>query len=131
MNTVIRKLALTSATAILLSVAAASAQQSERSVNQPITPGQAFSNQGQSVTVEGIASVADANGMPAGLFLRLNDRGGRDAPFAGYIAAENQDRFPGLGTLQGKLVSITGVVETTSTIPIIRLTSPEQIRIVE
>jgi hypothetical protein len=125
----IRKLAFGSAMAVLLSSVTALAQPSDRSQEQPITPEQAFSNQGQHVTVEGIASLSDANGLPAGLFLRLSTTG-PGAAFAGYISAENQGKFPGLGTLQGKLISITGVVETTSTIPIIRLTSPEQIRIV-
>jgi hypothetical protein len=96
---------------------------------QPITPEQAMANQGQNVTVEGVASLSDANGMPAGLFIRLSTTG-PGAAFAGYISADNQDKFPGLGTLKGKLVAITGVVETTSTIPIIRITSPDQIRVV-
>jgi hypothetical protein len=95
----------------------------------PITPEQAMAAQGQNVTVEGVASLSDANGMPAGLFIRLSTTG-PGAAFAGYISADNQGKFPGLGTLRGRVVAITGVVETTTTIPIIRITSPDQIRIV-
>ena len=124
-----KRIAAAGAMLVLLSSAAVLADTAQMPAATPITPNQAMANQGQNVTVEGVASISDANGMPAGLFIRLGG-GGRDAPFAGYISAENQGKFPGLGTLKGKMVAITGVVETTTTIPIIRITSPDQIRIV-
>ena len=128
MNALIKKMAAASALIVMLSAAGALADTVGRPAEQSITPEQAMAAQGQNVTVEGIASLSDANGMPPGLFIRLSTTG-PGAAFAGYISAANQDKFPGLGTLQGKDVAITGVVETTTTIPIIRITSPDQIRI--
>jgi hypothetical protein len=124
-----KRIAAAGAMMVLLSSAAVLADTAQMPAATPITPNQAMANQGQNVTVEGVASISDANGMPAGLFIRLGG-GGRDAPFAGYISAENQGKFPGLGALKGKMIAITGVVETTTTIPIIRIVSPDQIRIV-
>ena len=129
MNASIKKLAVGSVIVVILSSVTALAQPSERSADQPITPEQAYSSQGQNVTVQGVASLSDAHGMPPGVFIRLSTTG-PGAAFAGYITVEDQGKFPGLGTLKGKMVSISGVVETTNTIPIIRLTSPDQIRIV-
>ena len=106
-----------------------SAQTAPAPPSRRITPEQAQGNQGQSVTVEGVASLSDAHGMPPGLFIRLSTTG-PGAAFAGYISKEDQTKFPGLGDLRGRVIAMTGVVETTSTIPIIRLTTPDQIRIV-
>jgi hypothetical protein len=125
------KRAAASAMMVLLSsTALLAADPGATPAQTPITPEQAMAAQGQNVTVEGMASLSDANGMPAGLFIRLSTTG-PGAAFAGYISADNQGNFPGLGTLRGRVVAITGVVETTTTIPIIRITSPDQIRIVQ
>jgi hypothetical protein len=123
------KIAAGGALMLMLSATALMADTNAIPAATPITPTQAMAAQGQNVTVEGVASLSDANGMPPGMFIRLG-AGGRDAPFAGYISADNQGKFPGLGTLRGRMVAITGVVETTTTIPIIRISSPDQIRIV-
>lgn len=131
MNSSIKNIAAGSAMLLMLSsTALLAADPGATPAETPISPEQAMRAQGQNVTVEGVASLSDANGMPAGLFIRLSTTG-PGAAFAGYISAENQGKFPGLGTLQGKMVAITGVVETTTTIPIIRITSPDQIRIAQ
>jgi hypothetical protein len=124
----IKKIAAGSAMLLMLSAISVSAQ-SPAPPSRRITPEQAQGSQGQSVTVEGVASLSDAHGMPEGTFIRLSTTG-RGAAFAGYVAAGNYNRFPDLRDLDGRVISITGVVETTSTIPIIRLTSADQIRIV-
>jgi hypothetical protein len=108
------KRAAASAMMVLLSsTALLAADPGATPAQTPITPEQAMAAQGQNVTVEGMASLSDANGMPAGLFIRLSTTG-PGAAFAGYISADNQGNFPGL-----------------TTIPIIRITSPDQIRIVQ
>jgi hypothetical protein len=129
MNALLKRIVVGSAMIAMLSSTGALADTNARPAQDPITPEQAMANQGQNVTVEGVASLSDSHGMPPGLFIRLSTTG-PGATFAGYISAENQSKFPGLGTLQGKVVAITGVVETTTTIPIIRINSPDQIRVV-
>jgi hypothetical protein len=96
-----------------------------------ITPEQTTGSKGQNVTVEGVATISDANSMLLpGIAVHLNSNGQRSAPFAGYIAAGDTYKFPDLRELDGRVISMTGVVEATNTIPIIRLTSPDQITIV-
>ncbi len=94
----------------------------------PISPQQALGMQGQNVIVEGVATVSEADGVP-GLFVHLNaeDR----SPFVGYVSANNEDKFPDLSQLQGKTVDISGVVEISNGRPMIRLSSADQIKIVE
>jgi hypothetical protein len=93
-----------------------------------ISPQQAAANPGQNVIVEGVATVSEADGLP-GLFVRLDSPS--HAPFVGYIPANIENKFPDIQQLQGKTVDITGVVETGSQIPMIRLTSADQIKIVQ
>ena len=115
--------------AIALALSPSAFAQNRAPAETPISPEQASGSAGQRVTVEGIASLGDANGMPDGVFVRLMDVG-RGAVIAGYISKGNEERFPDLRSLEGKLIVITGVVETETGIPIIRVTSADQIRIV-
>jgi hypothetical protein len=97
------------------------------SQGRPYTPEQAISAQGNKVAVAGVASVSDANGMP-GTFIRLTAPD-TEVPFVGYISIDNERQFPNPGQLQGHTIEITGVVETRGTIPMIMLTSPDQVRV--
>jgi hypothetical protein len=92
-----------------------------------MTPEQAISAQGQKVAVAGVASLSDANGM-AGTFIRLTAPDS-DVPFVGYISSDNERQLPNPGELSGRVVEITGVVETRGSVPMINLTSPSQIRV--
>lgn len=106
--------------------------QSPAPPSRRVSPEQATGMKGQSVTVEGIASLGDANALLLpGMAVRLNSNGGANAPFAGYIAAGDLSKFPDLRELDGRVISMTGVVEATNTIPIIRLTTPAQITLVD
>jgi hypothetical protein len=99
------------------------------SSDNPVSPQQALGRQGQNVTVEGVARVSEADGMP-GVFIRLDNPRGPHVPFVGYISVNNEGMFPDLRELDGRRIDISGVVETTGTIPMIRLTSADQITIV-
>jgi hypothetical protein len=74
---------------------------------QPISPHQALANEGQCVSVQGIASVRSDPQRP-GFDLDLD---GKDSSAFGYILPQNQAQFPDLGSLNGRRVAITGVVQ--------------------
>jgi hypothetical protein len=95
------------------------------SPEQPFSPQQAIGHQGHHVTVEGIASVRDADGL-MGTYVWLKNP--KNVLFVGYVSVNNKARFPDLQNLDGKKIDITGVVETFNSIPMIRLTSANQIR---
>jgi hypothetical protein len=117
-----RKISCAGALVLLLAPAAGVAQ------TRPISPQQAMGDQGQKVTVEGVANVSEAEGLP-GLFVRLNAKGS-STPFAGYISTGNEDKFPDIHALEGKTVDITGVVETSGSVPIIRISSAGQLKVI-
>jgi hypothetical protein len=117
-----RKMSCAGALVLLLAPAAGVAQ------SGPVSPQQAMGDQGQNVTVEGVATVSDAEGLP-GLFVRLNAKGS-STPFAGYISTGNEDKFRDIRALEGKTVDITGVVETSGSIPIIRISSAGQLKVI-
>ncbi len=96
-----------------------------------VSPEQATGMRGQNVTVEGIASIGPSNTLlQPGVYLRLNSNGGPGAIFAGFIAEGDQNKFPDIRELDGKVIAITGVVESTNTIPMIRVLTPDQIILV-
>lgn len=98
------------------------------SSDNALTPQQAIGRQGQNVTVQGIAAVTEAAGLP-GLYVHLSLPDSH-VPFVGYIAVNNEGEFPDPRELNGKTIEISGVVETDGSIPMIRLTHPDQIKIV-
>lgn len=108
-----------------------SAQSAAAPPSRRVSPEQATGMKGQNVTVEGYASLGSANSMLLpGVYLRLNSNGGDGSPFAGFIAQGDEYKFPDLDRLEGRVIAMTGVVESTNTIPMIRLTSPNQIIVV-
>lgn len=128
MTTKIGRMAVAGATVLLLLPAGSFADDVPGSVQNPLSPEQAIARQGQSVTVEGRANVTEADGMP-GVFVRLSNPDSH-VPFVGYVETNNEGKFPDLRALQGRVVDITGIVETRSTPPMIKLTSADQIKIV-
>ena len=98
------------------------------SADNAITPQQAIGRQGQNVVVEGVADVTEADGLP-GLYVHLSAPDSH-VPFVGYISTNNEEHFPDPRGLNGKTIAISGVVETDGSIPMIRLTSPDQIKII-
>ena len=114
--------------ALLALPAAAFADDVPGSADNALTPQQAIGRQGQNVVVAGIADVTEADGLP-GVYVHLSTPGSH-VPFVGYISTNNEGQFPDPRGLTGKTVEISGVVETDGSIPMIRLTHPEQIKIV-
>jgi hypothetical protein len=93
----------------------------------PLAADQARSNIGQNVVIEGTASVHDADAR-LGVYIDL-DRGPGGVTFAGYIPNENLANFPGLRSLDGRRVAITGVVQIRKEgFPIIIMTNSRQLR---
>ncbi len=118
---------LACASLLLLGLAACSSGPVAGARGRPFTPEQAISAQGNKVAVAGVASVGDADGMP-GTFIRLTAPDS-NVPFVGYISIDNERQFPNPGQLQGRMVELTGVVETRGSIPMIMLTTPDQVRV--
>lgn len=116
------------ACALLALPAGAIAADMPGSVDNAITPQQASGRQGQNVVVEGVADVTEADGLP-GLYVHLSTPD-THVPFVGYIATNNEDHFADPHGLNGKTVEISGVVETDGSVPMIRLTSPGQIKVI-
>ena len=91
---------------------------------QTIRPEEALAHIGQSVTVEGRASIQK---MPSGeVYLDLAGRGD-NAPVSAYISRWNAARFGDIANLDGRMVAITGAIGTFRYRPEIFLTSPDQI----
>ncbi len=87
-----------------------------------ITPAQALSNVGQCMTVEGHATVSDANGGRFGKQLTLEDG---DVRLTGYVPAPAS--IPDLNSLDGQTVDLTGVVRIVYGLPEIELQSPDYV----
>jgi hypothetical protein len=94
----------------------------------PIRADQARANEGQNVTVQGVATahLADAR---LGYYIDL-DGNGPSPVFAGYVPNENLQQFPPLQTLDGHVVAITGIIRVREGYPIITMTDASQLRIV-
>jgi hypothetical protein len=83
---------------------------------------------GQTATVVGRASIQK---MPSGeVYLDLEGRGD-GAPVSAYVSRWNAGRFPDIATLDGKLVAVTGEIDSFRYRPEIFLTSAGQIAVVE
>ena len=89
-----------------------------------VRPTEAKDHVGQSVTVEGIASVHTiASGMT---FINLGGKG-RNAPFTGVIFKDKASAFPNVQSYDGKTVDVTGTVKSYKGAAEIALDSPSQI----
>jgi DNA/RNA endonuclease YhcR with UshA esterase domain len=93
---------------------------------QTITPADAKTHVGQTVTVEGAVGNI-ATGRSGTVFI---DVGGRypDNGFAAVIFASDRSKFPDLKTLDGKTVAITGTVSLYQGKPEIILKSADQMQ---
>jgi hypothetical protein len=91
----------------------------------PISPHKALFNEGEAVTVEGIASIRPD---PQRLGTDI-DLDGEHSPFLGYILAGHDTQFPNLARYAGKKVVITGVVQFYLGRAEVKMTSAKQLRL--
>lgn len=92
-----------------------------------ISPAQAIDYAGQDVVVEGVVSQVSVSGKGT-TFLNF---GGLypDEIFYAVIFANNSDLFPGVENLEGRNVTVTGVIEIYRGKPEIILASPDQLQL--
>jgi hypothetical protein len=87
---------------------------------------------GRTATVVGRASIQR---MASGeIYLDLSERGtgrGDSAPVSAYVSRWNAGRFPDIAAFDGKIVAITGEIDSFRYRPEIFLTSASQIAVVE
>jgi DNA/RNA endonuclease YhcR with UshA esterase domain len=91
----------------------------------PISPHEALFNEGEAVTVEGIASIRKD---PQRLGIDI-DLDGEHSPFLGYIIAGHDAQFPNLASYAGKMVDITGVVQFYLGRAEVKMTSAKQLKL--
>jgi DNA/RNA endonuclease YhcR with UshA esterase domain len=105
---------------LTLSAASASAQ--------TITPSEARSHIGEHVTVEGIVSEVHHAASGRATFINM---GGRYPNHLsnGVIFERDAPKFPGVDSLQGKSVGITGTIKVYNQMPEIILNDAEQIKV--
>jgi hypothetical protein len=89
-----------------------------------IAPNQAAFHVGACMTVEGHASMFQDSWRP-GIDIDLDGESGGGAPFMAYVPYPGG--FPGLQSLDGQNVDITGIVMIENGKPAIQLNSPEMI----
>ena len=114
-------LILGSAVSLVLGLAAPASAET-----QTITPADAKTHVGQTVTVEG--AVGNISGSRTGT--TFIDIGGRypDNNFAAVIFAADRSKFPDLKTFDGKVVDVTGAVSLYRGKPEIILKSADQMK---
>jgi hypothetical protein len=95
----------------------------------PLRADQARSNQGQLVTVQGVAAGTHRD-QRFGIYLDIDSKGPSPV-FAGFIAKGNEQQFPAIESLRGHVVAITGVVRIRDGYPIIQMTDGSQLHIVD
>lgn len=106
-------------------IAAALVAASSPALAATIGPTDAGKYVGQTVTVEGVASVyTPASGVT---FVDLGGSG-RNAPFTGFIPKAQTGKFPTVHSLSGKTVDVTGTVQMYQGKPEIVLTDPDQLK---
>jgi hypothetical protein len=91
---------------------------------EPISPRQAASRVGACMTVEGHASMFQ-DGDRFGIDIDLDSESEGGAPFMAYVPYPGG--FPGLQSLDGQNVDITGIVMIERGKPAIQLNNPEMI----
>jgi hypothetical protein len=91
----------------------------------PISPHQALFNEGEAVTVEGIAGVRKD---PQRLGIDI-DLDGEHSQFFGYIISGHDAEFPNLASYAGKMVDITGVVQFYLGRTEVKMTSATQLKL--
>ena len=91
-----------------------------------LQPSEAAKHIGESVTVEGVASVYVSKGGTT--FVDLGGKG-RSAPITGIIFGSRADKFPNVKSYDGKTVDITGTIKDYQGRPEIILDTPTQIHV--
>jgi hypothetical protein len=93
----------------------------------PISAGQALANQGQTVTVEGVASIHQDSRL--GSYIDLDGKWPA-THFSAYIPDGSEHVFPPLPSLVGHVVDITGTIGARRGIATIVITDASQLRVV-
>jgi len=93
----------------------------------PISAQQALANKGQTMTVEGVASIHKDSRL--GSYIDLDGQWPA-THFSAYIPSGNEHSFPPLESLTGHVVDITGTIGIRRGIPTIILADGSQLRIV-
>jgi hypothetical protein len=93
----------------------------------PISAAQALANKGQTMTVEGVASIHTDSRL--GSYVDLDGKWPA-THFSAYIPDGNEHVFPPLGSLEGHVVDITGTIGVRRGIATIIITDASQLRIV-
>jgi hypothetical protein len=93
----------------------------------PISAAQALANKGQTMTVEGVASIHTDSRL--GSYVDL-DGSWPATHFSAYIPSGNEHEFPPLPSLEGHVVDITGTIGVRRGIATIIITDRSQLRIV-
>jgi hypothetical protein len=94
---------------------------------QPLRADQARANEGQNITIQGMAADIHRD-YRFGTYLDI-DSHGPSPVFAGYIPNGNEGQFPAIESLRGHVVSITGVIRIRDGYPIIQMTDASQLKI--
>jgi DNA/RNA endonuclease YhcR with UshA esterase domain len=96
-------------------------------VAETIQPSDAPRHLGQSVTVEGTVSEVHTDDRSGITFINM---GGRypDQAFTGVIFADDVDKFPNVDSLTGRVVDITGRVQSYKGRLEIIITDPAQLK---
>jgi hypothetical protein len=94
---------------------------------QPLRADQARANEGQNITVQGMAADIHRD-QRFGAYLDI-DSHGPSPVFAGFIPKGNEGQFPAIENLRGHVVAITGVIRIRDGYPIIQMTDASQLRI--
>ena len=95
---------------------------------ETITPSETRQHVGQSVTVEGVVTAVNTTDRSDVTFL---DMGGRypNNLFTAVIVKNDADKFPNVGTLEGKTIDVTGTIKLYKGRPGIILTDAAQIKL--
>jgi len=93
----------------------------------PISAAQALANQGQTVTVEGVASIHQDSRL--GSYIDLDGQWPA-THFSAYIPDGNEHVFPPIQSLVGHIVDITGTIGIRRGIATIIITDASQLRVV-
>jgi hypothetical protein len=93
----------------------------------PISADRALANKGQTMTVEGVASIHTDSRL--GSYVDLDGKW-PDTHFSAYIPDGNEHVFPPLPSLEGHVVDITGTIGVRRGIATIIITDGSQLRVV-
>ena len=92
---------------------------------EPLTARDAFRHVGETAQVRGRATLTF---MPSGEVYIDLDGQGEHAPLTGYISRWNRAKFQDLSALNGRMVELSGQIDTFRSQPEIFLQDPAQLR---